>query len=117
MHNQVNFPSPASMVQAIDTVHENFPDLDQQVTELDMSIYNGGDNTTNFGFNVPPSLIAEQGWLYKKYFDAFRSLRGKLSQVTFWGIADDDTWLDGSPFNRTEYPLPFDMGLAGRRPA
>ena len=29
----------------------------------------------------------------------------------FWGFADDDTWLDGFPVARTDYPLPFDMGL------
>jgi endo-1,4-beta-xylanase len=114
MHNAINFPSVESMVQAIETVHENFPDLEQQVTELDMSIYNGGDNTSNYGLNVPPALIAEQGWLYKKYFEAFRLLSGKLSAVTFWGFADDDTWLDGFPIARTDYPLPFDMGLQAK---
>jgi len=114
MHNAINFPSVESMVQAIETVHEHFPELKQQVTELDMSIYNGGDNTSNFGLNVPPALIAEQGWLYKKYFEAFRRLSGKLNAVTFWGFADDDTWLDGFPIARTDYPLPFDMNLQAK---
>jgi endo-1,4-beta-xylanase len=26
-------------------------------------------------------------------------------------MADDDTWLDSFPVTRTDYPLPFDMGL------
>jgi endo-1,4-beta-xylanase len=114
MHNAINFPSTQSMIDAVNTVAAKFPDLDQQVTELDMSVYNGGDRTSNYGNNIPPSVLAEQGWLYAQYFAAFRQLSGKLSAVTFWGFADDDTWLDGFPVARTDYPLPFDMGLQAK---
>lgn len=114
MHNQINYPTPESMAQAVDTVHDHFPDLDQQVTELDMSVYNGGDNTSNYGNDIPPSVLAEQGWLYKQYFDVFRSLKGKISAVTLWGMADDDTWLDSFPVSRTDYPLPFNMQLQAK---
>jgi len=31
-----------------------------------------------------------------------------------WGFADDDTWLDSFPVARTDYPLPFDMGLQAK---
>jgi endo-1,4-beta-xylanase len=102
------------MVQAIETVHLFFPEIVQQVTELDMSVYNAGDTTSNYGNSIPPSVLAEQGWLYKQYFDAFRELKGTLSAVTLWGMADDDTWLDSFPVNRTDYPLPFDMGLQAK---
>jgi endo-1,4-beta-xylanase len=114
MHNQINYPTVESMVNAVETVHRNFPDIDQQVTELDMSVYNAGDDTSNYGNSIPPSVLAEQGWLYKHYFDAFRRLKGKLSAVTFWGMADDDTWLDSFPVVRTDYPLPFDMQLQAK---
>jgi endo-1,4-beta-xylanase len=114
MHNAINYPSPKSMFETIDTVHLLFPEIDQQVTELDMSVYNAGDSTSNYGNNIPPSVLAEQGWLYKQYFDVFRLFRGTLSAVTIWGMADDDTWLDSFPVNRTNYPLPFDMGLQAK---
>ena len=114
MHNAINYPTVESMVHAIDTVHEHFPELEQQVTELDMSVYNAGDNVSNYGNNIPPSVLAEQGWLYKHYFEAFRASSGKLNAVTFWGMADDDTWLDGFPVTRTDYPLPFDMNLQAK---
>ena len=114
MHNQINYPTVESMVQAIDTVHEQLPEIDQQVTELDMSVYNAGDDTSNYGNNIPPAVLAEQGWLYEKYFEAFRHLKGKISALTFWGMADDDTWLDSFPVSRTDYPLPFNMQLQAK---
>ena len=114
MHNDINYPSADAVVQAIDTIHENFRDIDQQITEMDVSVYNAGDNTSNFAPTVPPSLIAEQGWLYKQYFDALRRLRGKISAVTFWGFADDDTWLDSFPIDRLDAPLPFDTELQAK---
>ena len=114
MHNAINYPSTSAIVETIDTMAEHFPHLEQQITELDMSVYNAGDTTSNYGNNVPPSVLAAQGWLYAQYFEAFRHLRGKVSAVTFWGMADDDTWLDSFPVVRTDYPLPFDMGLQAK---
>ncbi len=114
MHNDINYPSTDAIVQTIETVARKLPGIEQQITELDMSVYNAGDTTSNYGNKVPPSVLAAQGWLYADYFEAFRLLRGKISSVTFWGIADDDTWLDSFPVVRTDYPLPFDMGLQAK---
>ncbi len=114
MHNAINYPSTTAMVHAIDTVADDFPGIDQQVTELDVSVYNAGDTTSNYGNNIPASVLSEQGWLYKQYFDAFRELKGTISAVTIWGMADDDTWLDSFPVARTDYPLPFNMQLQAK---
>jgi endo-1,4-beta-xylanase len=114
MHNAINYPSPEAVSNAIDTVAEHFPDLDQQITELDVSVYNAGDTTSNYGNTIPASVLAEQGWLYKQYFDVFKHWRRHLSAVTIWGMADDDTWLDSFPVTRTDYPLPFDMQLQAK---
>ncbi len=114
MHSAINYPSVEAVVHAIDTVHENFPHIDQQITEMDISVYNAGDNTSNYGNSIPASVLAEEGWLYKQYFKAFKHLKGKISGVTIWGMADDDTWLDSFPVARTDYPLPFNMGLQAK---
>jgi endo-1,4-beta-xylanase len=79
-----------------------------------MSVYNAGDSTSNYGNSIPPSVLAEQGWLYESYFDLFRRLRRELQSVTIWGMADDDTWLDSFPVSRTDYPLPFDHELQAK---
>ncbi len=111
------FLTVQAVADAIRSVHKAFPDLHQQVTEMDVSVYNAGDNTSNFGANggtVPPSIIAQQGWLYYNYFKAFRSLRGILDGVTFWGMADDNTWLSGFPISRLNEPLPFNEQLQAK---
>ena len=113
-HNAINYPSLQAMQNSIDTIHDLFPQLDQQITELDMSVYNAGDRQSNYGSNIPPAVLAEQGWLYKAYFDLFRHERHTLTEVTFWGMADDGTWLDSFPVTRTDYPLPFDMDLQAK---
>jgi endo-1,4-beta-xylanase len=113
-HNAINYPSPAAILNSINAVAAQLPGIDQQVTELDESVYNAGDTKSNYGNNVPPAVLAEQGWLYKSYFDVFRQMAGKVSAVTLWGMADDDTWLDSFPVARTDYPLPFDMGLQAK---
>jgi len=112
MHMNINFPSPAAITNAV-TAIANLG-LDNQVTEFDESVYKAGDNTTNYGANggsVPASVLAQQGYMYEQYFKALRLLKGKISAVTIWGIADDDTWLDSFPINRLDAPLPFDTNL------
>ena len=117
MHNHIDNPSPLSMFVAIEALGTLFPHLHQQVTELDLSIYKGSDNTSNYGANggtVPQTLIIQQGYLYRDYFKVFRALKGKLDAVTFWGMGDDNTWLDSFPINRLDLPLPFDTRLQAK---
>jgi len=117
MHHHIDNPSPLAMFGTIEVLSLLFPHIHQQVTELDVSVYPAGDNTSNYGANggtVPAPLIAEQGRLYAKYFKVFRALRGKLDAVTFWGMADDNTWLDSFPISRLDLPLPFDTRLQAK---
>ena len=115
MHIAINYPTPEAFEDAVRTVARL--GVEQQVTEFDMSVYNAGDNTSNYGANggsVPLSIIAQQGYLYEQYFHTFRRLRHHLTGVTLWGMADDDTWLDSFPINRLDLPLPFDTDLQAK---
>ncbi len=115
MHNAINYPPVSAMVNAINTVADLH--VDQEITELDLSVYKAGDRTSNYGATagtVPPAVLAQQGYLYEQYFEAFRHLHHKLSRVTFWGLADDDTWLDSFPIRRLDMPLPFDLRLQAK---
>jgi endo-1,4-beta-xylanase len=119
MHTHIDYPPPSAEYHSFELLHRLFPRLKQQVTELDVSVYASNDNTSNYGANggsVPPSLLAEQGWLYKGYFGVFKALarRHVLDAVTLWGMADDNTWLDSFPINRLDEPLPFDQLLQAK---
>ena len=94
--------------------------LDVQLTELDLSIYAWGEQGTK-PFNE--SLKQEQARLYgeifrilRKYSKPWEKGAGVVTGATFWGVADDYTWLDsqnqaggGSSADRKDYPLLFDI--------
>ncbi|WP_336790448.1 endo-1,4-beta-xylanase [Paenibacillus sp. MMO-177] len=87
--------------------------LDNQITELDMSLYNWNDRT-DFGDQVPEEILRKQAERYKELFEALKSNKGLVSAVVFWGIADDHTWLSTFPVERTEAPLLFDKKLQAK---
>ena len=59
---------------------------------------------------------------YADLFGVFLKHRGVIDRVTFWGVADADSWLNDWPVRgRTSYPLLFDrrhqpIGASGERP-
>jgi endo-1,4-beta-xylanase len=90
--------------------------LVNHVTELDVSIY--ADPPECFvQRTIPPclqdagatptqSLLSQQALKYRELFNAFN--RPSVTSVTLWGMADNHTWLNSFPVNRTNYPLLFD---------
>ncbi|MEO3812711.1 endo-1,4-beta-xylanase [Sphaerisporangium sp. B11E5] len=85
--------------------------LDQQVTELDISVYT--DFVSSYT-TVPAEVLALQGYRYKELFDVFRRQAPALSSVTLWGLADDGTWLSTFPITRLNPPLLFDDELQAK---
>jgi endo-1,4-beta-xylanase len=94
------------------------------ITELDIDVLpnpsnrQGADIDATFGFDEKynlyttglPDLVQQK--LAKRYaeiFALFRKHSDKISRVTFWGVADHDSWLNDWPIKgRTSYPLLFD---------
>ncbi len=78
-----------------------------QITELDLSVYRWGDNSSLP--SLPADREKKQAERYGALFRVFReeAQAGRLTGVTFWGIADDHTWLDSFPVSRKNWPLLF----------
>lgn len=99
-------------IDAVDALNAN---LINHVTELDISIYNDPGScfenqvgcAADYGNNPPASAVRSQSQKYRDLFIGF-SARPSVTSVTTWGISDAQSWLNGYPVNRTNYPLLFD---------
>lgn len=80
-----------------------------QITELDISMFEGEDKR-NPGLVAPTKeMLKLQEEQYERIFKIFKEYRDVITAVTFWGVADDYSWLDYFPvFNRKNWPLIFD---------
>ena len=81
-----------------------------QITELDVSVYGWRDRDRDSWPAMPdPALLERQAARYEEIFRLFHEYRDVIDGVTFWGVADDATWLDHFPVpGRKNWPLPFD---------
>lgn len=84
-----------------------------QITELDVSMYQSDKDPQG---ELTPELEQQQADYYRMCFDVFRAKKDKISGVTFWGVADNYTWLNNFPVrNRKNYPLIFDTKLQPKK--
>ncbi|HMB25038.1 MAG TPA: endo-1,4-beta-xylanase, partial [Anaerolineales bacterium] len=109
MHINIENPS----VMAIEESIEVFASLGVKVhvTELDMSLY--PDDTSSYT-TIPDELLARQGHRYKEIFEVLKRHAESIGSVTFWGMADDHTWLKTFPTTRLDLPLLFDEDLQAK---
>ena len=58
---------------------------------------------------LPDSVQQKLADRYASLFAVFLKHRSEINRVTFWGVADGDSWLNKWPvLNRVSYPLLFD---------
>jgi len=94
-HIQIGWPSNADIEKSIN-MFANLG-LDNQITELDVSL-NGWPPRP--AFPTYAAIVAEgerlnaQAARYDALFQLYERLGDKISNVTFWGIADNHTWLN-----------------------
>ncbi|MBP1969329.1 GH35 family endo-1,4-beta-xylanase [Virgibacillus natechei] len=106
MHINIDWPTASVIRDTIDLFSEL--GLDNQVTELDVSVYS---NSTDKYETIPDENLVKQGYKYKEIFEVFKEKQQNISAVVTWGIADDHTWLKTFPITRRNLPLIFDEQL------
>jgi endo-1,4-beta-xylanase len=92
-HIQIGWPS----IEEIEKTINMFADLglDNQVTELDVSLYGWPPKPAYPTYDkIPASEFERQAEHYDKLFKLYEDLGDKISSVTFWGVADNHTWLN-----------------------
>lgn len=91
-------------------------------TELDIEVlqrnFQGADVSQRVASNpelnpyvngLPDSVQHQLANDYESLFKLFLKHKDKVTRVTFWGVADGNSWLNGWPVRgRTNYPLLFD---------
>jgi endo-1,4-beta-xylanase len=109
MHSNIDWPAGSS----VDATLGMFEDLGvtQRITELDVSIYNSSADSYE---TVPTDAYTRQDARYRALFAAFLRHADSIDSVTFWGLADDHTWLSSFPVSRLEAPLLFDLQLQAK---
>jgi endo-1,4-beta-xylanase len=108
MHSNIEYPSAAAVITTLNQV--TALGLDNQITELDVSIYTNSLPPVFTAYeDIPQDRYVRQAFKYRDLFRSFTYLAGNISSVTLWGQADDHTWLTSSA--RVNAPLLFDTGL------
>ncbi|MBW8243534.1 endo-1,4-beta-xylanase [Muricauda oceani] len=124
-HWHLNSPSLEEIEQSI--LDYSALGVKVAITELDVSVLpnpwdlEGAEISQNFenseGMNpykdgLPDSIQVKLANRYKDIFSLFLKHKDKISRVTFWGVSDGQSWLNGFPIRgRTNYPLLFDRDL------
>jgi endo-1,4-beta-xylanase len=84
-------------------------DLKIQVTELDVSMFEFGDQRKDLK-EPTAEMLSLQQQVYDDIFSVFRQYKDHMTNVTFWGISDAWTWKDNFPVpGRKDWPMLFDV--------
>lgn len=79
------------------------------ITELDVSVFDFEDKRTDL-LSPTEEMMERQAERYQQFFRLFKEYREHITSVTFWGAADDYTWLDNFPvYGRKNWPFIFDQ--------
>jgi endo-1,4-beta-xylanase len=103
-HWNINYPSNDLIIDAFEKYKSL--GLELQITEFDVSVYTSNNDPESL---YTADLAFRQAVAYGRFFIAFRSYKNDITGITFWGLADDYSWLDNFPVaGRKNYPFLFD---------
>jgi endo-1,4-beta-xylanase len=113
-HYALNWPS----IKDIEDTILKFASLGLEVhiTELDMSYYAWDDRSKKYeaAGGEPEEMQATR---YGQMFEVFRRHKDVVTNVTFWGVTDDTSWLNYTPVQgRSNWPLLFDSKMNPKKP-
>jgi endo-1,4-beta-xylanase len=92
-HIQIGWPSLKEIEDSINMFAGL--GLDNQITELDVSLYGWPPRPAYPAYDeIPASEFERQALRYDQLFQLYEKLGDKISSVTFWGVADNHTWLN-----------------------
>jgi endo-1,4-beta-xylanase len=92
-HIQIGWPSIQETEESINMFAEL--GLDNQITELDVSLYGWPPRPAFETYDkIPEDRFLSQAARYDALFQLYEKLGDKISSVTFWGVADNHTWLN-----------------------
>jgi endo-1,4-beta-xylanase len=105
--------------------------IEVMITELDLGVLpnpwdgnsaelsntaQGSERMNPYVNGLPDSVSAMQAKSYADLFSLFLKYRKNISRITFWGLDDGESWLNGWPIRgRTNYPLLFDRQFQPKR--
>jgi endo-1,4-beta-xylanase len=129
-HLKLNTPTASEVDAAIRAfaaigVKVNMTELDIDLlppatrnTGADVSMRAGPAPSLNpYAAGLPDSMQLKLARRYEDLFRVYLANKDAIDRITFWGVADGDSWLNGWPVpGRTSYPLLFDRQL-GKKPA
>jgi len=121
-HQKLDWPTAAAEDSTIEAfsalgVHVNLTELDVDVLPAvvrgqtaDVGLRAATTSAQNpFVSGLPDSTQRALAARYESLFDVFMRHRAVIDRVTFWGVADGDSWLNNWPVRgRTSHPLLFD---------
>jgi endo-1,4-beta-xylanase len=120
-HVNLDWPAP----QVLDAAIKDFGRLGVKVmiTELDVDVLPGRARVVNadvgrreaveaaldpFPAGLPDEMQRRLARRYAELFGVYLANRDVVARVTFWGVTDRNSWLNGFPIRgRTNYPLLF----------
>lgn len=121
-HWLLNFPD----VKVIDAALTAFDKekIKVMITELDVDVLPRGHGDADlahiqargenpYAEGLPREVADAEARRYANIFRVFKAHADVISAITFWGVEDGQSWLNGFPVKgRTNYPLLFDRRLA-----
>lgn len=99
-HWGFGWPTPEELDEAIKAYNDL--GLDVQITELDIRKYGEMQESET----LSRTDLEKQAQKYKEVFEILIKHRDKISSVTFWGVTDDNSWIEQDPliFDKNKNP-------------